>query len=82
MDSWRTSTCISCISDNLNRARSVVSLLSAEEKALLLQEMLGGLGGGDFVTINVVRQIQSGNVNLSEVFRAAAFRISQEKLVP
>ena len=77
MDTWTTST---CISDNLNRARSVVSLLSAEEKALLLQEMLGGLGGGDFVTNNVIMQIQSGNVNLSEVFRAAAFRVSQESL--
>jgi hypothetical protein len=73
-----------CISENLKRARDAISQLSEEEKALLLQEMLGNSTQvfpyeRDFVTASVGVQIQSSNVNLSEVFRAAAWRVSREK---
>lgn len=37
------------------------------------------LGGGNFITAEVVMQIQSGEVNLSEFIRATAYRISKEK---
>lgn len=55
-------------------------------KAMLLQEIFSGqghhviLGGGNFINANVVVQIQSGDVDLSEVFTAAAHRVSKGKV--
>lgn len=74
-----------CMSENFKEAKEAVSRLSAEEKAILLQEMLGQgqqiiLGGGNFFTADVVMQIQAGDVDLSEIFTAAAHRVSKEKV--
>lgn len=81
----RRSMCMN--SENLKSAREAISQLSEEEKSVLLQEEFTGLGhqvilgGGNFITADVVVQIQSGDVDLSEVFRAAANRISKDKPV-
>lgn len=52
-------------SENLQSARDAFSRLSPEEKNILLQEALSG---------------SSGDIDMTEVFRAAAHEISKEKL--
>lgn len=71
------------MSENLKFARDAFARLSAEEKAVLLQEMVGNLGqqvilgSGNFITADVVLQIHSGDVDLSEILKAAAHRVSK-----
>ena len=75
-------------SENFQVARDAFSRLSVEESCVLLQEVLQILGSSGyqvvrrlrkFITAYIVMQIQSGNVDLSEVFKAAAHRVSQEE---
>lgn len=77
-------------SKNLDAARDAYDRLSVEERYVFDQERAGGsrqiilgdqfiLGGGNFLSADTVVQIQSGEVDLSDVFRAAAEKISREK---
>lgn len=75
-----------CMTDNLKAAMDAIFRLSPQEKSMLIQELLSGsahqviLGGGNFITAEVVIQIQSSEVDLSEVLQAVSYRISKEKL--
>lgn len=74
-----------CMTDNLKAAMDAISRLSPQEKSMLIQELLNGsahqviLGNGNFITAEVVIQIQSSEVDLSEVLQAVSYRISKEK---
>ena len=69
-------------SKNFKAARDAFFQLSAFESCALLQEILEILGSSGYQVIlraYIVMQIQSRNVDLSEVFRSAAHRVSQEE---
>lgn len=74
-----------CTSENLNFVRDAVSRLSKGERQVLILEMLRDdstqvtLGGSNSINDDLVSQIQSGQVDLSEILKAVARKVSKEK---
>ncbi len=77
-------------SKNLDLARYAYAQLSAIERYVFDQEISGEarqigqedqfiLEEGNFLSTDTVTQIQSGEVDLSDIFKAAAEKISKEK---
>ena len=77
-------------SKNLDFARYAYAQLSAIERYVFDQEISGEahqigqedqfiLEEGNFLSTDTVTQIQSGEVDLSDIFKAAAEKISKEK---
>ena len=74
---------------NADDIDSLVSQLSAKEKAELVQKLLGQsglmvvMGGSNVTTSDVVIQIHStSDIDVSELLRAVATRITQPKSQP
>ena len=74
---------------NADDIDSLVSQLSAKEKAELVQKLLGQsglmvvMGGSNVTTSDVVIQIHStSDIDISELLRAVATRITQPKSPP
>jgi hypothetical protein len=74
---------------NADDIDSLVSQLSAKEKAELVQKLLGQsglmvvMGGSNVTTSDVVIQIHStSDIDISELLRAVATRITQPKSSP
>ena len=74
---------------NADDIDSLVSQLSAKEKAELVQKLLGQsglmvvMGGSNVTTSDVVIQIHStSDIDVSELLRAVATRITQPKSPP
>ena len=72
--------------NNADDIDSIVSQLSAKEKAELVQKLLGQsglmvvMGGSNVTTSDVVIQIHSNSgIDVSELLRAVATRITQPK---
>lgn len=72
--------------NNADDIDSLVSQLSAKEKAELMQKLLGQsglmvvMGGSNVTTSDVVIQIHStSDIDISELLRAVATRITQPK---
>ena len=72
--------------NNADEMDSLVSRLSAKEKAELVQKLLGQsglmvvMGGSNVTTSDVVIQIHStSDIDISELLRALATRITQPK---
>ena len=72
--------------NNADEMDSLVSRLSAKEKAELVQKLLGQsglmvvMGGSNVTTSDVVIQIHStSDIDVSELLRAVATRITQPK---
>jgi hypothetical protein len=75
--------------NNADEIDSLVSQLSAKEKAELVQKLLGQsglmvvMGGSNVTTSDVVIQIHStSDIDISELLRAVATRITQPKSSP
>ena len=75
--------------NNADDIDSIVSQLSAKEKAELVQKLLGQsglmvvMGGSNVTTSDVVIQIHSNSgIDVSELLRAVATRITQPKNPP
>ncbi|NJK58907.1 MAG: hypothetical protein HC939_24505 [Pleurocapsa sp. SU_5_0] len=75
--------------NNADEIDSLVSQLSAKQKAELVQKLLGQsglmvvMGGSNVTTSDVVIQIHSNsNIDISELLRAVATRITQPKSSP
>jgi hypothetical protein len=75
--------------NNADDLDSLVSQLSAKEKAELVQKLLGQsglmvvMGGSNVTTSDVVIQIHStSDIDVSELLRAVATRITQPKPSP
>ena len=75
--------------NNADDIDSLVSQLSAKEKAELMQKLLGQsglmvvMGGSNVTTSDVVIQIHStSDIDISELLRAVATRITQPKSPP
>ena len=71
--------------NRIKQLKEEIDRLPIEEKVRLIQEVLttNGLqvvmGGGNFISAEIVLQIQSGDVDLEKIFQAAANRISRER---
>lgn len=69
----------------VRQLKEEINNLPIEEKVRLVQEILTSngmqvvMGGGNFISAEIVLQIQSGDVDLDKVFKAAANRISRER---
>jgi len=66
--------------------KAEIDKLPIEDKARLIQDVLKGsglqvvMGGGNFISAEIVLQIQNGSAEqLEGIFRALAHRVSQEK---
>ena len=75
--------------NNADEMDSLISQLSAKEKAELMQKLLGQsglmvvMGGSNVTTSDVVIQIHStSDIDISELLRAVATRITQPKSSP
>ena len=75
--------------NNADEMDSLISQLSAKEKAELMQKLLGQsglmvvMGGSNVTTSDVVIQIHStSDIDISELLRAVATRITQPKSPP
>ena len=75
--------------NNADEIDSLISQLSAKEKAELVQKLLGQsglmvvMGGSNVTTSELVIQIHStSSLDLSELLRAVATRITQSKDAP
>jgi predicted membrane-bound spermidine synthase len=71
---------------NIDEINTLISQLSSEEKAELMQKLLGRsglmvvLGGSNVTTSDLVIQIHStANLDLSDLLRAIATRIVEQK---
>jgi hypothetical protein len=75
--------------NNADDMDSLISQLSAKEKAELMQKLLGQsglmvvMGGSNVTTSELVIQIHStSDIDISELLRAVATRITQPKATP
>ena len=72
--------------NNFNRAKKLVDGLSAEQKTDLIKEVCKEIdfplnaGGQIFLNADFVMQVNTGETSLDDLFRAAANRISRERL--
>ncbi len=72
-------------SNGLKHIKAQIDELPLEDKVRLVQDILNGsglqvvMGGGNFISAEIVLQIQSGSVDLERILEAAANRIAQEK---
>ncbi|MDJ0716474.1 MAG: hypothetical protein QNJ54_20055 [Prochloraceae cyanobacterium] len=70
--------------DKVEKIKALIEELPLEKKASLIQDVLRSNGlqvvmsGTNFISAEVVLQIQSGSVDLEQVLKAAANRISKE----
>jgi uridylate kinase len=72
--------------DEVKRLKTEIDNLPIEDRVKLIQEVLKGselqviMGGGNFISAEIVLQIQNGSAEqLAEIFRALAVRVSHEK---
>jgi len=71
--------------NGLKQIRDQIDELSVDEKIRLVQDILSGsglqvvMGGGNFISAEIVLQIQSGSIDIERVLDAAANRIAKEK---
>jgi hypothetical protein len=71
--------------NGLKQIKAQIEQLPVEEKIRLVQDLLSGsglqvvMGGGNFISAEIVLQIQSGSVEIERVLDAAANRIAKEK---
>ena len=72
--------------DTMERLKEEIEKLPLEDKARLVQEVLSSsglqvvMGGGNFISADVVLQIQNGSAEqLAGIFRALASRVKNEK---
>ena len=71
--------------NGLKEIKAQIDHLSIEEKIRLVQDILSGsglqvvMGGGNFISAEIVLQIQSGSIDIERVLDAAANRIAKEK---
>ncbi len=73
------------VSDKVKKLVSEIDELTIEEKTKLVEEVLKTsdlqvvMGGGNFISAEVVLQIQSGSTEqLTEIFQALAKRVGHE----
>ena len=73
------------LGNDLKQVKAQIENLPLEDKIRLVQDILNGsglqvvMGGGNFISAEIVLQIQSGSVDIERVFGAAADRIAKEK---